>query len=75
MKSESPSNRNPATLETPPRMRAVVSRMRRAAFSYPPSPPTETMAAKETADNALGRLPAKVGEKYSPPGHSAVAKY
>ena len=34
-----------------------------------------TSAAQHTALRAPGRLPARVGEKYMPPGQSVMVKY
>ena len=33
------------------------------------------MAAQQAALSPPGRLPARVGEKYRPPGHSVAVKY
>lgn len=40
-----------------------------------PFSPMDTRAAQQAALRAPGRLPAKVGEKYSPPGQSVMVKY
>ena len=56
----------------PSRTRVAVSSTWRVASRYPASPMV-TIAAHASAESAPGRLPANVGEKYSPPGQSVVA--
>ena len=41
----------------------------------PPLRPSDTIAPQHAALSAPGRLPAKVGEKYRPPGQSVMVKY
>src|SRR5438067_10047462 len=72
--SGSPRTRSPGIARMPSLMAAAVSRMRRVASRYPSSP-VATMAAQHAADSAPGLDPARVGEKYSPPGHSVATKY
>src|SRR5262249_5643554 len=69
--SGSPSTRSPGISAMPSRTLAPVSRIRRAASVYPRSP-MDTIAAQHVADSAPGRLPANVGDRYRPPGQSAV---
>ena len=72
--SGSPITRRPGIASMPLRIRAAVSRMRFVASRYPCSP-RDAIAAQQAALNAPGRLPARVGEKYRPPGQSVEVKY
>jgi len=56
------------------RIQAAVAKTFRVAFKYPSSP-VASSAAQQAALNPPGRLPANVGERYSPPGQSPMVKY
>ena len=66
-----PISVNPAISLMPCLITSAVAKICFTDSRYPSSP-IESRAAQQVALKAPGRLPEKVGEKYNPPGQSAI---